>query len=65
MREAQSKHVLAVFDSCFSGTVFETARSRVSVLVDQVVTQKVRQFVSSGEANQEGSLYPQVKPIKK
>jgi hypothetical protein len=27
MREANAKHVLAIFDSCFSGTVFNVARS--------------------------------------
>ena len=52
MREVQSKHVLAVFDSCFAGTIFNTARSRPSAAIDLATTQAVRQFVSSGEAEQ-------------
>lgn len=52
MREVQSKHVLAVFDSCFAGTIFNTARSLPSAVIDRATTQPVRQFVSSGEAEQ-------------
>ncbi len=52
MREVRSKHVLAVFDSCFAGTIFNTARSRPSPTIDLATTQPVRQFVSSGEAEQ-------------
>lgn len=52
MREIQSKHVLAVFDSCFAGTVFDTARSKPSPAIDLATTQPVRQFISSGDAEQ-------------
>ncbi len=52
MREVRSKHVLAVFDSCFAGTVFTSARSLPSPAITRATTQPVRQFVSSGEAEQ-------------
>ena len=52
MREVRSKHVLAVFDACFAGTVFTSARSRPPVAITRATTQPVRQFVSSGEADQ-------------
>lgn len=52
MREVESRHVLAVFDSCFAGTIFNTARSRPPAAIDLATTQPVRQFVSSGEAEQ-------------
>jgi formylglycine-generating enzyme required for sulfatase activity len=55
MREAKSKHVLAVFDSCFGGTVFDTARARPPTFIRRATTLPVRQMISSGEADQEVS----------
>lgn len=55
MREAKAKHVLAVFDSCFSGTVFNVARSTPPAAITLATAMPVRQFVSSGEAAQEVS----------
>lgn len=52
MREAESKHVLTVFDSCFSGTVFSAARALPPSAITLATTRKVRQFISSGEAKQ-------------
>jgi formylglycine-generating enzyme required for sulfatase activity len=52
VRLAQAKHALAVFDSCFSGTVFTTQRSRPPAAVTQATTLPVRQFISSGDENQ-------------
>jgi len=51
-RQAESKHALAVFDSCFSGTVFNTGREMPPPAVTRATTYPVRQFVSSGDANQ-------------
>ncbi|MDM8516766.1 PEGA domain-containing protein [Desulfobacterales bacterium HSG16] len=53
MRLAQSKHVYAVFDSCFSGTVFSTGRSRPPAAITRATTMPVRQFLTSGDADQE------------
>jgi hypothetical protein len=55
MREAKARHVLAIFDSCFSGGVFNVARSRPPPAITLATTQPVREFISSGEAEQEVS----------
>lgn len=52
MREARSKHVLAVFDSCFAGTVFKTARAGVPPAINNALTYPVRQFISAGDHTQ-------------
>src|SRR5262249_34510123 len=55
MREAKARHVLAIFDSCFSGGVFNLARAMPSPAITLATTQPVRQFISSGEAEQQVS----------
>ena len=50
---ADAKHVLLVFDSCFSGTIF-TSRSAAAPAASSMKTAKpVRQFLTSGDAGQE------------
>ena len=53
MREARAKHVLAVFDSCFGGTVFNVARALPPAAITHATGLPVRQFISSGDADQE------------
>src|SRR5215475_15815808 len=55
MREAKARHVLAIFDSCFSGSVFNVARSAPPPAITLATTQQVRQFISSGDAEQQVS----------
>ena len=55
VRLANAKHALAVFDSCFSGTVFTGQRSRPPAAVTQATVRPVRQFLTSGDADQEVS----------
>ena len=55
VRLAKSKHVMAVFDSCFAGTIFQVSRSRTPPAITRVTTEPVRQFLSSGEAGQQVS----------
>jgi N-acetylmuramoyl-L-alanine amidase len=55
MREARAKHVLTVFDSCFAGTVFNSARSKPPDAITRATTLPARQFVSSGDAEQKVS----------
>lgn len=55
VREARSKHVLAIFDSCFSGTIFDSARSLPPPAVTRATTYPVRQFLTSGDADQQVS----------
>ena len=52
VRLAESKHAFAVFDSCFSGTVFESARALPPAAVTRATTLPVRQFLTSGDAGQ-------------
>ncbi len=55
VRYANSKHVYAVFDACFAGTIFNVARSRTPPAITRVTTEPVRQFLSSGDAGQQVS----------
>jgi hypothetical protein len=55
MREAKAHHVLAIFDSCFSGGVFNVARSLPPPAITLATTQPVREFISSGEVEQQVS----------
>ncbi len=55
VRIARSKHVLAVFDSCFSGTIFSNQRARPPTAITAAVKRPVRQFLTSGDAEQEVS----------
>jgi len=55
VRLAKSKHALAVFDSCFSGTIFDTQRTAPPPAVTRATTLPVRQFLSSGDSNQKVS----------
>lgn len=55
MREAKSRHVLAILDSCFSGTVFASVRGAEGTLpppVANVIGLPVRQMISSGKAGE-------------
>lgn len=52
MRQAVSKHVYAVFDSCFAGTVFSSQRALPPAAITRATTMPVRQFLTSGDADQ-------------
>lgn len=54
-RLARSRHSLAVFDSCFAGTVFGATRALPPPAVRRAVLNPVRQFLTSGSANQKVS----------
>lgn len=49
----QAKHALFVFDSCFSGTMLTTTRSKVPPIINFKTTQPVRQFITAGSEDQE------------
>ena len=52
VRLARSKHAMAVFDACFSGTIFDTQRSAPPPAITRSTTLPVRQFLASGDADQ-------------
>jgi hypothetical protein len=52
-KQIRAKHALFVFDSCFSGTLISRNRTAVPKVINYLAAQPVRQFITSGEANQE------------
>jgi hypothetical protein len=52
VRLADAKHAYAVFDACFAGTVFNSQRSLPSVAITRATALPVRQFLTSGDADQ-------------
>ena len=53
VRLARSKHVLSVFDSCFSGTIFQARAGATPRAITKKTTKPVRQFITSGDAGQQ------------
>ena len=53
VRLARAKHVLNVFDACFSGTIFRARAGIAPAPITLKTTRPVRQFVTSGEAGQQ------------
>jgi formylglycine-generating enzyme required for sulfatase activity len=51
VRRIEAKHLLWVFDSCFSGALFEATRS-VPPAISTRTAQPVRQFITAGTADQ-------------
>ncbi len=52
-RLARARHSFAVFDSCFAGTIFGSTRSLPPPAIRRAVLNPVRQFLTSGGAEQE------------
>jgi hypothetical protein len=46
-----SRHVLFMFDSCFSGSVFAMSRAAPGI-IDYKISQSVRQFIAAGAADE-------------
>lgn len=51
-KQIQSKHVLFVFDACFAGSIFSDLRSQPPASIQYQATRPVRQFITSGEADE-------------
>jgi len=49
----RSRHVLMLFDSCFSGRVFTLSRAKPSLYITEKISQPVRQFITSGDENEQ------------
>ncbi len=52
-KRIQSKHVLMLFDSCFSGAIFSMVRANPSDYIKEKVAQPVRQFITAGSENEQ------------
>jgi hypothetical protein len=50
-KQIESRHVLFVFDSCFSGSIFATSRAAPGI-IDYKVANPVRLFISAGGADE-------------
>jgi formylglycine-generating enzyme required for sulfatase activity len=51
-RRIEAKHVLFLFDSCFSGTIFKAKELPIPRAISFVTTNPVRQFISAGSAGE-------------
>jgi len=51
-KQYTSRHILFIFDSCFAGTVFRS-QGTVPPAISRLVSQPVRQFITSGDADEE------------
>jgi len=47
-----SRHILFIFDSCFSGSVFRSSRGERPPAIDRSINLPVRQFITSGAADE-------------
>lgn len=53
-RQIQAKHVLYIFDSCFSGSIFALSRS-IPDAISENIKNPVRQFITAGTEHEEVS----------
>ena len=52
-KRIRSKHVLMVFDSCFSGALFSMVRSAPSHYIEEKIAAPVREFITAGRENEQ------------
>ena len=55
VRMAYAKHAYTIFDTCFAGTIFTGQRSGLPPAITRATTEPVRQFLTSGDVDQEVS----------
>jgi len=51
-KRIEAKHALFVFDSCFSGAIFQTKTSSVPAYISYLTGKPVRQFITAGSAGE-------------
>jgi hypothetical protein len=51
-QQIECKHVLFIFDSCFSGSIFALSRGAVPEVISYKTARPVRQFITSGSADE-------------
>jgi len=51
-RRIEAKHALFLFDSCFSGAIFNISRARPPAYISYKTARQVRQFITAGGADE-------------
>lgn len=51
--QIRSRHVLMVFDSCFSGAIFQLVRAKPSPYIEEKIKYPVREFITAGAQNEQ------------
>ena len=62
-KQILSKHVLMLFDTCFSGAIFQMTRAKPSAYIQEKVSYPVREFITAGTEDEEvpdKSMFKQV-----
>ena len=52
-KRIQARHAIMLFDSCFSGAIFQAVRSKPSPYIEEKVKKSVRQFVTAGTEDEQ------------
>lgn len=52
-KRIKARHVLMLFDSCFSGAIFQAVKSRPSPYIQEKVSKPVRQFITAGTEDEQ------------
>ena len=52
-RRIRSRHTLMLFDSCFSGAIFQAVRAKPSRYIEEKVQKPVRQFITAGNEKEQ------------
>ncbi len=54
-RQIESKHVLFIFDSCFSGSIFQTRSASIPEAISERTAYATREFLTAGTEDQQTS----------
>ena len=52
-KRIRSKHVIMIFDSCFSGAIFSMVRAAPSAFIEEKTSAPVREFITAGNENEQ------------
>jgi len=52
-KRIKARHVLMLFDSCFSGAIFQAVKSKPSPYIQEKVSKPVRQFITAGTEDEQ------------
>ena len=52
-KQILSKHVLMIFDSCFSGAIFQMVRAKPSPYIEEKVSFPTREFITAGNEDEQ------------